>query len=421
MGPVLTALLASSFVLSGYALADSGTTSSSAANSHNSYTYFSNYCAQCHGKGGMMDLKINTPADLNGGANASMILAQLQGGSMPPGQEAWDQAKKDQWKLDKSHFIDSLTGKSSTAVASSAPKTSDADSKQETGAPCPSDTADLKHQVGVAPEPVKALIKPILASHFAGQAPDEYAAHPKSDVPNTCDETKIRDEIRKTYQTQVKAIFSNKCFDCHNSLQKPPIDAFDGLGGRLNVVEDHIADGQKAMDMVADYPFMSTVRGQQPAPSLVKQSVLIEGIGKSVENGTMPLPMYTDFHRSKVLTDDEKKTIENWSKDSLAKMACLENAENNSAASKTPAGKVKQLFEQKCVLCHSDPSAMIGVATDLKHLSTSRFIDRANPEQSLLYQQVLSTSKMQMPPGSPLTQDQISEILTWIKSGAPAQ
>jgi cytochrome c5 len=376
------------------------------------YAYFTTYCTGCHA-----DLGIEKPSDLQTAPYSTKILSMIQKGGMPQGQEGWDAKMKAKWAADKPLFISSLKTLQDTPLEPTKP---------ESTAPCPTDAVTLKQQVGISAAPFHALMKPILASRFAGRVPHEFKTPATSSEKNACDEGAITNDIRKSYQAEIKPIFETKCFDCHDSKKPEPLYAFDGIGGRLNKVQDDIDDGLAAIDFVADYPFcVSPKGGKQCIAPQVKQPALISAIKSEAQLGAMPLKSFTWIHHGTALTDTEKKSIASWSDESLGKLGCLEKAEAAEGtaqnATKGPAAKVKQLFNRKCLVCHSNPAKDFGVATDLKHLSTTAYIDRTHPEQSKLYQQILSTSKMQMPPGSPLSKDETDQILNWIKAGAPAE
>lgn len=118
----------------------------------------------------------------------------------------------------------------------------------------------------------------------------------------------IPEEINGAYLKSVKPIFQAKCFNCHSSETKYPWYHELPIVGR--VMDSHIKEGRSHIDMTHDFPFKG-----HGGP--IKD---LEAIVKTTEEGTMPPWYYTPFNKNSKLTEDEKKTILNWSKQSLLKL-----------------------------------------------------------------------------------------------------
>ena len=89
------------------------------------------------------------------------------------------------------------------------------------------------------------------------------------------------------------------------------------------------------------------------------------------------------------------------------------------------AGKVREIFEAKCLDCHGPelprPKGKFGYVLDLKRVAANpKFIARGHPEKSDLYEMVF---KEEMPGEDanvpPLTRDEKETVRRWIELGAP--
>lgn len=78
--------------------------------------------------------------------------------------------------------------------------------------------------------------------------------------------------------------------------------------------------------------------------------------------------------------------------------------------------KAMQVITQNCVGCHnpSNPQGGIGYLNDVNSLLYYRMIVPRDPGSSVLYQVIQSGS---MPPGNPLSQDELAAITLWITEG----
>lgn len=100
-------------------------------------------------------------------------------------------------------------------------------------------------------------------------------------------------------------------------------------------------------------------------------------------------------------------------------------AAETSAEGPKMAGKVREIFEAKCLDCHGPelprPKGKFGYVLDLKRMADNpEYIERGLPEKSELYKLVFSDEM----PGEdanvpPLTKDEKEIVRQWIELGAP--
>jgi uncharacterized membrane protein len=90
------------------------------------------------------------------------------------------------------------------------------------------------------------------------------------------------------------------------------------------------------------------------------------------------------------------------------------------------AGRVREIFEAKCLDCHGPelprPKGKFGYVLDLKRMADNPdYVERGNPEKSELYQMIVSDEM----PGEdanvpPLTSEEKEIVKRWIELNAPA-
>src|SRR4051812_45325124 len=105
--------------------------------------------------------------------------------------------------------------------------------------------------------------------------------------------------------------------------------------------------------------------------------------------------------------------------------APLGSAAENSAEGQKLAGKVRDIFEAKCLDCHGPelprPKGKFGYVLDLKRMADNpEYVERGNPDKSELYKLVFNDDM----PGEdanvpPLTKDEKDIVRQWIELGAP--
>ncbi len=109
----------------------------------------------------------------------------------------------------------------------------------------------------------------------------------------------------------------------------------------------------------------------------------------------------------------------------FAPLASVRAAEGDAADGVKMAGKVREIFEAKCLDCHGPelprPKGKFGYVLDLKRIADNPdYVERGKPEKSELYK-LVSNDEM---PGEdanvpPLTKDEKEIVRRWIESGAP--
>ena len=85
--------------------------------------------------------------------------------------------------------------------------------------------------------------------------------------------------------------------------------------------------------------------------------------------------------------------------------------------------RVRPLFASKCFGCHGDKVKMGGLslstAAGLMAMLESKLVVKGDPEHSKLYNALLYSEAVKMPPSGKLPADEISAVRTWIERGAP--
>lgn len=111
--------------------------------------------------------------------------------------------------------------------------------------------------------------------------------------------------ISAQYVQTIKPIFERTCFDCHTTVENLPW--YHAVPGIRQLMDHHIEDAQKHMDMSQDFPFKSRKGPEHDLDEL--QEVL--------EKDEMPPWYYTGMQSKGRLTPEEKQRIMNWAKDGL--------------------------------------------------------------------------------------------------------
>ena len=86
--------------------------------------------------------------------------------------------------------------------------------------------------------------------------------------------------------------------------------------------------------------------------------------------------------------------------------------------------KIRPLFAASCYACHGTKMQMAGLnlatsAGFFKGRDTGPIVVPGDPEKSSLIRAVLYTGSVKMPPTGKLTEQQIADLTTWVKMGAP--
>lgn len=132
--------------------------------------------------------------------------------------------------------------------------------------------------------------------------------HGEKILPPAKVEPSVLEKVTASYDKAVQPIFKNKCFDCHSSQTVYPwYYKVPGVGAIMN---SHIKEARSHVDMTNGFPF----KGHGGPSGDLKEIISV------VEKDKMPPWYYTPFHKNSKLTEEEKKEILAWAKDSLKLM-----------------------------------------------------------------------------------------------------
>lgn len=214
-----------------------------------------------------------------------------------------------------------------------------------------------------------------------------------------------------------KAIIQEKCFACHEmftAMNNFPmyghIGGPFGLWADKNPVRRHIEEGVDALDFQLGFPLIARDKGY---PSQVN---LLKAIGASATNATMPPKDYLITHRKHKLTAADKTTINKWVEDGIKIVEACEKKEAQileaALGPATPAmnlgiaAKAQKVVRENCFRCHN-PSKKKG-DVDLSNFAS------IDPQQVMG-----SIANDDMPPTSPLSDEDKAILKEWIDKGAP--
>lgn len=107
-------------------------------------------------------------------------------------------------------------------------------------------------------------------------------------------------KINLFYESSIKPIFKNSCFDCHSSTTRYPW--YSEIPGAKQVIQNDIAEAKGHLDMSDGLPFIGH--------GTLKEDVA--AIRKSIEDESMPPFRYRILHGSSRLSDEQKQTVFNW-------------------------------------------------------------------------------------------------------------
>ena len=105
--------------------------------------------------------------------------------------------------------------------------------------------------------------------------------------------------INQKYQS-VKPVLENSCFDCHSQSTDYPwyhnVPLIEGM------MDDHIAEGVKHLDMSQDFPFAGKEDGLK----------LLGEIKEEIEEEEMPLFSYRLLHWGKLIEGEKRDSLFAW-------------------------------------------------------------------------------------------------------------
>jgi hypothetical protein len=131
-------------------------------------------------------------------------------------------------------------------------------------------------------------------------------------IPDTALSKKTMTEVSASYQKDVEPLLKRACFDCHSDQTVFPW--YHHLPLVAQYLDNHVEEARHHIDFSKGFPFTGR------APIIFR----VRGIGRTVQNGSMPLWDYKLMHPASHLTDAEKKVITDWadaSFDALSKTA----------------------------------------------------------------------------------------------------
>lgn len=110
--------------------------------------------------------------------------------------------------------------------------------------------------------------------------------------------------INSNYQA-VKPIFVKSCFDCHSTKTDYPwYHSLPIIGG---MIDDHVKDGLKHLDLTNDFPFKSKENLEE----------IMEEIKEEIEKNDMPLFSYRLMHWGTAVEGAQQDSVFQWIDNSL--------------------------------------------------------------------------------------------------------
>lgn len=112
-------------------------------------------------------------------------------------------------------------------------------------------------------------------------------------------------QVSQSYDNQVRAIFQQKCLDCHSGQTRYPW--YHKLPFAKSLIDQDIREAREHIDFGEGFPF----RGHgDPVSDL-------EEVARTIKENTMPPPRYWLMHPSARLTEEERTIILRWAEESL--------------------------------------------------------------------------------------------------------
>lgn len=114
--------------------------------------------------------------------------------------------------------------------------------------------------------------------------------------------------IREDYKRRVELVFQKTCMDCHSSQTRYPW--YYKIPGIRQRIESDIREARHHLDFSDGYPFKSHATPTED----------LDAISESIQRGTMPPFSYRIMHQKDGMTDEERKTVLDWVRQSKARM-----------------------------------------------------------------------------------------------------
>jgi hypothetical protein len=146
------------------------------------------------------------------------------------------------------------------------------------------------------------------------------------------DKTSV-DELK--FPTEVAAIFTRSCVDCHSSQTAWPWYSY--VAPLSWLVERDVSRGRDHMNL-----------SEWQQYTFKEKEKLLADIASAVRNGAMPLPQYTLVHRDARLSDADRDTVYDWARRERRKLRAASLASQRSAdngARTAPSSVIKSSIE----------------------------------------------------------------------------
>ncbi len=117
-------------------------------------------------------------------------------------------------------------------------------------------------------------------------------------------------ESRLQVSPQAEAIFDRSCNDCHSNKTRWPW--YSNVGPVSWLVISDVNDARKVMNL-----------SEWGAYDKDKQSRRLRGMCEQVQDGQMPLSIYTPLHPGSKLSAEDKQTLCDWANSERARISSL--------------------------------------------------------------------------------------------------
>jgi hypothetical protein len=112
--------------------------------------------------------------------------------------------------------------------------------------------------------------------------------------------------INNSYLAKIKPLFKRACFDCHSDTPEYPW--YHSIPGIKQLMDHHIAEGVRHLDLSKDYPFKGSKKG-------LKHD--LEEIWETIDEGEMAPLYYRIMHSHGRYSAEDKLIIKTWVEESL--------------------------------------------------------------------------------------------------------
>ncbi|MFN7998147.1 MAG: PSD1 and planctomycete cytochrome C domain-containing protein [Bryobacteraceae bacterium] len=196
------------------------------------------------------------------------------------------------------------------------------------------------------------------------------------------------------FRDRIQPVLAKRCYGCHTDAQS--------AGLRVDSRESLIKGG---------------ATGPAVVPGDPDRSLLIQAVR---QNGPLKMP------KGSKLSGQEIADLTEWVKSGAVWPG--ENVETAGAGDGSGddffENQIRPLLVQRCASCHTQASAASGFRVDsreslLKGGERGSAIAPGNPDGSLLIQAVRQEGALKMPRGGKLTSRELSDLVEWVKMGAP--